>query len=121
MHDRVFAREIKTVVNNKLNSLSKGANLIAINVKLSPLSHVKPEGLREAFALMVKGSRLEGIPLNIDMSTIEVKCHSCSKIFLVSGPTISCPGCNCRDLEVKYGPEFFVESIKIDGQLHNEK
>lgn len=116
MHDSVFAHQIKTVVNDKLKGLPTGTSIVAINVALSPLSHVKPETLKEAFAQIVKRSRLENIPLNITMGEIKVECRSCGKAFRVTDPIFSCPDCKSADLYLEYGPEFFVESIKIENE-----
>ena len=114
MHDKVFAKEIKTIVNKKLDSLDKDTHISAINVRLSPFSHVRPETLKEAFVLEVTGSGLENIPLNIQIAEIGVECGSCGKKFLVAGPVLSCPECKGTDLRIKQGPEFFVESIETE-------
>jgi len=114
MHDKMFAKEIKTTVEKKLDSLKKGMRITAINVRLSPFSHVRPETLKEAFVLEVTGSGLENIPLNVGIAEIEVECGSCGKEFLVTGPVLSCPECKGEDLRIKQGPEFFVESIETE-------
>jgi hydrogenase nickel incorporation protein HypA/HybF len=114
MHDKVFAKEIKNIVTKKLDSLERPVRINAIHVRLSPLSHVKPETLREAFFLEVNGSKLEGIPLKINLAKIGIKCGSCGKEFLVANPIFSCPACEGQNLQLKQGPEFFVESIEIE-------
>lgn len=121
MHDTVFAREIKTLVNKKIDELKKKTKLIAINVKLSPFSHVKPETLKEAFALEVRGTRLEEIPLVVKMSEIEIECNLCGKKFFITKPIFSCPQCNSAKLQIKQVPEYFVESIETEEQSSNEK
>ena len=112
MHDLIFAKEIKKIVDEKLKNLNKKINLSAINVRLSPFTHVKPETLKTAFIIEVKGSQLERIPLNIKMSEVEIACNTCNKRFLVTAPVFSCPKCKSVNLHIKQEPEFFVESIE---------
>jgi len=114
MHDKVFAKEIKTIIDKKLLSLNKTARITAIHVKLSPFSHVRPETLKEAFALEVRDSRLENVTLSIHTKKIEVKCGLCSKRIFVTCPIFSCPECKSTDLQIKECPEFLVESIEIE-------
>ncbi|MCK9614680.1 MAG: hydrogenase maturation nickel metallochaperone HypA [Candidatus Omnitrophica bacterium] len=113
MHDTVFAKQIQEVANNKLKELGKNTRICAINVKLSPLSHVKPETLKETFGATVEGTNLEGIVLDIKTSEIEIKCNSCRKAFFSAKMIFSCPECQSANLSVKETPECFVESIEV--------
>ena len=115
MHDKVFAKEIKTTIDKKLDSLDKGVRITTINVRLSPFSHVRPETLKEAFALEVEGSGFENILLNVRTSEVEVECGSCNKKFSATSPIFSCSECNSEDLKINQVPEFFVESIETEG------
>ena len=114
MHDKIFAQEIKNIVVNKLENLNGEANLVAINIRLSPFSHVKAQSLKEAFALEVEYSKLKNAILNIGMAEVEVECGSCSKRFIVANPTFSCLDCGSTDLHIKQGREFYVESIEVE-------
>ena len=120
MHDKVFAREIKTIVTQKLDSLKEGKRITAINVRLSPLSHVKPETLRQAFLLESEGTNLGDTPLRVLSSEIEIECKNCTNKFFTSSPVLSCPKCKSQDLEVKQGKEFFVESVETEDQNGNQ-
>lgn len=115
MHDKVFAKEIKAAVNQKLNSLGQNIKITAINVRLSPFSHVKPETLKQAFILEVEGSGLENIPLNVLASEVDIECSSCANKFSISSPVFSCPKCNSQNLKINQKREFFVESIETEG------
>ena len=102
------------VVSKKLATLVEGEKIIAINVKLSPASHVTETSLTEAYKLEVEGSRLEKIPLNIKKGEVELECRSCGNKLCVSKPIFSCPECKGADLQIKEIPEFVIESIEIE-------
>ena len=113
MHDTMFAKQIQEIANNKLKELGKNVRICAINVRLSSLSHVKPKTLKETFGVTVEGTNLEGITLNIKASEIEIKCNSCSKVFLSAKVIFACPECKSANLYIKEIPECFVESIEV--------
>lgn len=114
MHETIFSKEIIRVLNDKLKSLETDCRVIRVNVKLSPLSHVRPETLKSAFLQMAKVSNLENISLNIKPSEIELECKFCGRRFLVEEPLFVCPDCKRKDFNVKEEPEFFVESVEIE-------
>jgi len=116
MHDTVFAKQIQEVANNKLKELGKNTRICAINVKLSPLSHVKPETLKETFGVIVEGTNLKGIAINIKVSEIKIKCNSCSKVFFSAKMIFFCPECKSANLSIKEIPECFVESIEVQNE-----
>lgn len=115
MHDKVFAKEIKSAVEEKLKSLGKDMHVSVINVRLSPFSHVKSDSLKQAFLIEAEGSELKNIPLNVLPSEVEIECNSCTNKFSITSPIFSCPKCRGADLKIKQGLEFFVESIETEG------
>ena len=114
MHETVFSKEIIRVINQKLKGLNAGSKIACVSVRLSPLSHVKPETLRATFLQMVKAGNLEDIALNINSSGVEVECKSCGRGFLVKEPLFVCAHCQGRDFHIKQEQEFFVESVEIE-------
>ena len=114
MHDKKFAQEIKKVVIDKLKDLDKQVNLVAINIRLSPFSHVRAESLKEAFTLEVEYSEIKNAILNINMGEVEVECGFCGGRFIATNPTFTCLDCGSTDLHIRQGPEFYVESIEVE-------
>jgi len=113
MHDLMFAKEIIGALNNELNSVTKGSKITAVNVSLSPLSHVKPETLAETFKATVKGTGFEKITLSIKVLPLGIKCRACKHSFMVDKPTTRCIKCNDSDLDIVYNKEFLVDSIQV--------
>ena len=114
MHETVFSREIIRVINDKLEGLDSGSKIHCVNIRLSPLSHVRPKTLKAAFLQMVKASNLEDISLDIKPSEVELECKSCGKRFKIFKPVFACPHCRSKDFDIKEEQEFFIESIEIE-------
>lgn len=119
MHDLKFANEAVFILKREIAKLGKAAEskAITVNVALSPLSHVKPEGFRETFKQVLEheAKGLKNVKLNVRPMQFDLYCRACKKLSKVSEPTLECPECKSRDLEVEMGKEFFVDSIEVEG------
>ena len=109
MHDLQFAREINRVIKAKLKEIPR-AKVQSVKASLSPLSHVTPESLKQAFESLLKEDGLEGIDLSVDILDIEINCKNCDNTLFTKRPLVKCPRCQHADLEIKL-PE------KDQGQL----
>ena len=115
MHETVFVNEIFSVLKNRFG-LDALNSVVCVNVKLSPLSHVSKEGLFATYQELVKGGCFERIRLNIEPLDLLLHCRSCKNDATVTSPTLNCPSCNSRDIELNFDKEFVIESIEIDKQ-----
>jgi len=113
MHDLTFAKEIMSTITDKMKTISHGTNIIAVNALLSPLSHVKPETLKETFAALVKSTPFESIILNVKTLHLGMKCSSCQASFSVDKPTFLCPSCHSSSLTITHQKEFEIESLEV--------
>jgi hydrogenase nickel insertion protein HypA len=113
MHDLMICREIMKAVNDKLKEMLPEGKKIDINLKLSPLSHVKKEALKETFTTITKGTNLENASLNIEPSEIKVQCKECKEIFLTKEPVLKCPKCDSTDLDIDTMNEYWIDSIEV--------
>lgn len=113
MHDLTFAKEIIEALNNRIKTLDGSCEITIVKAGLSPLSHVKPEALKETFSSLVKGTPFERISLKIKTLQLGVKCESCKNEFMIDKPTLSCPECRSSDINVIYSKEFTVEAIEV--------
>ena len=114
MHETIFSEEIIRVINEKKRSLDVNSKISCVNVRLSPLSHVRPKTLESTFLQMVKESNTEGVSLNIKSSKVELECKSCGRKFLVEEPVFICPHCDNKDFNIKEAKEFFIESVEVE-------
>jgi hydrogenase nickel incorporation protein HypA/HybF len=115
MHETVFVNEIFSVVKDILNK-DKTNNVVSVNVKLSPLSHVTKEGLLDTYQELAKGSVFEQIKINIEPLSVLLSCHHCKNTSTISKHAFKCPFCDSDDIELNFDKEFIIESIEIDKQ-----
>ena len=113
MHDLTFAKEILDALNKRSKTLNGCHEITIVKAALSPMSHVKPEALKETFNSLVKGTAFEHISLKIKTLQLGVRCDSCKNEFMIDAPTMSCPECRSSNINVIYSKEFTVESIEI--------
>ena len=69
MHETRFVNEIFTVLNQKIGKNIVSGQIV-VNARLSPFSHVTPEGLWESFKELSKGrnfknARLKVLPIEL--------------------------------------------------------
>lgn len=114
MHDITFSKEIVRVISERLKDLPKGSKVTAAHVSLSPLGHVTPKSLSEAFAQLVSGTGLEGVSLDVRPLPVKMKCAGCNKAFTVMEPTFSCVMCGSSDICMDDNREFMVESLEVE-------
>lgn len=112
MHDLKYAHQILDGINNTKVG-SKNA-VIKVEVYLSPLSHVTPEGLKETFSMISEDEGYKNVKLNVNILEFCIHCKKCGKTWRSSKPTFNCPKCDSADFELKKGEEFYIDSIDIE-------
>lgn len=114
MHETVFSKEIIRVAKDKLKDLDTNSKIVCVNVRLSPLSHVRPDALRVTFLQMSASDGLDDTQLNIKSTEVELICKSCGKKCLIEQPVFICQHCHSKDFDVRQDKEFFIESVEIE-------
>jgi len=115
MHETVFVNEIFSVLKDRFNK-DMINNIVSVNVRLSPLSHVAKEDLLNTYREFAKGSGFEHIKLKIEPLSLLLHCRSCRNTSTISKSAFKCPFCDSDDIELNFDKEFIIESIEIDKQ-----
>jgi len=120
MHETRFVNEIISVLKANLD---KGVSerKISVNVRLSPFSHVTPEGLQESFKVLSEGENFKNVRLKVLPLEIALDCKSCKRSSQITKRVFSCPFCNSMDVNIQMGKEFFVESIEKGAERRGVK
>jgi len=114
MHDITFAREIIAVIKDKSKSLKPGVKITKVNVALSTLSHVEPDGLKKTFSSLAEDVPIQQVDLCIKSLSLNIKCKDCGYSYSAEKPQISCPKCSGSNINIKYPREFSIESIEVE-------
>ena len=115
MHETRFVNEIILRLKDALDKHEPGTPAL-INVRLSPFSHVTPEGLLGAFELRTEVAGLKNISLKIKPLALKIHCKNCGKAFESAKITFHCGACLSTNINIKKDKEFLVDSIVIEGR-----
>ncbi|MDD5097972.1 MAG: hydrogenase maturation nickel metallochaperone HypA [Candidatus Omnitrophica bacterium] len=87
---------------------------ITVSIVLGPFTHVTPESLRSAFALLNEAEGFKNVFLNIEKNKTAIKCKKCQAVTEIAAPLMSCPSCGADDFELLNTEEFSITSLQID-------
>ncbi len=89
--------------------------VVAVRVKLGPLSGVQKEALGWAFDLAKEDTILAAAKLVIDETRLSAYCSACSAVrTLQSEVGLCCPVCGGPTPEIRSGRELEVVALEID-------
>jgi hydrogenase nickel incorporation protein HypA/HybF len=92
----------------------RGGRVVAVHLKLGPLSGVVGEALRSAYDLAREGTPLAGAELVIDEVPVAAWCPACAAERVVVFPELCCPTCGAATPEVVRGRELEVVALEIE-------
>lgn len=113
MHDIKFSQEIINAIKKEISRPGSkiSPKRITVNVRLSTIGHVKPEGLKETFRQLAAAEGFDNVKLVVKPLEIEVKCRDCGCLTMHSKPVLACPECGSGNFNIDSLKEFLIESI----------
>lgn len=88
--------------------------VVAVHLKIGPLSGVVPDALRSAFELAREDSPLAGAELVIEEIPVAAYCPACAAERAVPFPELCCPNCGTPTPDVVRGRELEVVALEIE-------
>jgi hydrogenase nickel incorporation protein HypA/HybF len=113
MHELSLAQSILEIVETELKS-RPDARPIAVGVRIGAMAAVDPEALRFGFDASVKGSKLDGLRLEIRITEAERQCLMCDHRYKMITLESNCPVCGSHDAIPLGGDELDIEYLKVD-------
>ena len=111
MHDLTYANQIIDRLKKEVANDDKAASM-AVEVSLSPFSHVTPERLKDVFKLLAEDEGYTNTVLDITALEFCVHCKKCGKTWKSAKPTFKCPKCDSTDFDLEKWDEFFIDSVR---------
>ncbi|MCA9113846.1 MAG: hydrogenase maturation nickel metallochaperone HypA [Planctomycetaceae bacterium] len=94
--------------------------VIAVQLKLGPLSGVVPEALLSAWELAREGSPLEGARLDIEVVPVTAICPQCkTEVVIASIQQLCCSACGTPTPGITGGRELEVTALEIEDDCRN--
>jgi hydrogenase nickel incorporation protein HypA/HybF len=113
MHELSIAMSIVETATEQAERLD-GAKVLAVHLKLGPLSGVVKETLLGSYELAIENSPLEGSRLVIVETELRAYCPSCEReCAVVSITDISCSKCGTPTPKITSGRELEVTAMEI--------
>jgi hydrogenase nickel incorporation protein HypA/HybF len=114
MHELSIAISIVEMAEEESGRHSN-AKIIAVHLKLGPLSGVVRTALENAFELAREGTILENASLLIEQMPIVASCPKCAADrTLPSMQSLTCPICETPVSEIIHGRELEVVALEIE-------
>ena len=112
MHELSIAMSIIDVASEEAQKLD--ARVIAVHLRLGPLSGVVKEALLSAWRLAREGSPLDQAGLVIEEMPVIAWCDRCqAETRIASIQQLKCPRCNATTPDLRGGNELEVSALEI--------
>lgn len=88
----------------------------AINLEIGALSDIVPQIAQDFFGFIARGTIAEGAQVSIARIPAVIKCRSCGleDDLDIDHPSLVCPDCGSKSLELVSGREYRIESIEVE-------
>jgi hydrogenase nickel incorporation protein HypA/HybF len=119
MHELSIAMSIVEMAEEE-SDRQGGAKVIAVHLKLGPLSGVVKTALENAFTLAREGTILEKANLMIEQMPIVARCPKCAADrTLPSMQSFVCPICETPVSEIIHGRELEVVALEVQDDIED--
>ncbi|HZT33204.1 MAG TPA: hydrogenase maturation nickel metallochaperone HypA [Bryobacteraceae bacterium] len=113
MHEMSIASSVLEAVRGE--SLRRGGSRVrAVGLRIGALSGVDPESLRFSWDVLVSGTDLDPLPLEIEFRPWSNRCRVCGRSFPVENYNVTCPGCGSTETEPAGGHELDLAWLEVE-------
>ncbi len=114
MHELSIALGILDVASEEVRRRGCG-RVMAIHVRIGPLSGIVPAALRSAYELAREGSEMPSADLVVEEISLEAFCPRCAASCTpVSASDLCCPSCGSPTPKVTRGTELEVTALEVE-------
>lgn len=92
----------------------RGGRVVAVHLKLGPLSGVVKDALSSAYELAREGTSLAGAELLVEEVPVVAWCPGCAAERAPRFPLLCCPTCGTPTPDVVSGRELEVVALEIE-------
>ena len=113
MHELSIAKSVLETVQAEL-ARRPGARLHKVGLRVGELSGVNPDALSFSFEVLVKGTDLQPVALEIESSPRRHRCCECQHVFIVENYEAACPKCGASRTECVGGQELEFTYLELE-------
>jgi len=113
MHELSIASAILDAVRKEAEK-RPGVHLSKVGVRIGVLSGVVPEALEFGFGILVQGSDLDPLALEIESVPRRQRCPECDFTFEVTDEGLACPRCGRPETVFAGGDELHLAYLEVE-------
>ncbi len=113
MHELSIANNLLEAVQAEAQN-HPGARFIRLGVRVGELTAVDPEALTFCFQVLVRGTELEALELEIEHVPRQHRCQHCGQEFTVVDYDVTCPACDTSETECIAGTELELAYLEME-------
>lgn len=109
MHEVSICTAIAKIAHNA----AAGRMVERVRVDVGYLRQVVPDTLRYSWEMVVFGTPLDGVPLEVREVPAVIECRTCHEHTRLDDPIFRCAACGSIETDVISGNELFVTSLDL--------
>ena len=113
MHELSIAQSVLEAVRAEAGR-RPGSRVCKVGLRVGELAGLDPEALRFGLEVLVRGTDLEALQLEIEYCPRRQRCPQCGNEFTVRDYEITCPGCGAARTECIGGDELEIAYLEIE-------
>lgn len=104
---------ICTAIAKIAHQAAAGRPVERVRVDIGHLRQVVPDTLRHSWEMVVFGTPLDSVPLEVREVAAVIECRVCASRTTLDDPTFRCAGCGSTETFVVSGDELLVTSLDL--------
>jgi hydrogenase nickel incorporation protein HypA/HybF len=114
MHELSVALSIIESVEEQAR-VWNGSRVLAVHVRIGPLSGVVPDALMFAYGLACEGTSLQGSRLAVEERPVVIECPRCAaETVSASAQDMTCSVCGSAPARVVSGDELDLVAVEVE-------
>jgi hydrogenase nickel incorporation protein HypA/HybF len=109
----VHELSICTAIAKIAHNAAAGRPVERVRVDVGYLRQVVPDTLRYSWEMVVFGTPLDGVPLEVREVPAIIECRQCRARTTLEDPIFRCSACGSTETDVTSGDELFVTSLDL--------
>jgi hydrogenase nickel incorporation protein HypA/HybF len=109
----VHELSICTAIAKIAHQAADGRPVERVRVDIGHLRQVVPDTLRHSWDMVVFGTPLDGVPLEVREVPAVIECRHCGTHTQLDDPIFRCEACGSTETDVVTGNELFVTSLDL--------
>jgi len=112
MHEAMVAQKLLASIAAE----AEKHNLKPLSAKIScgKFYAIHEDMLNFAFEAIAKGTRCQGVKLNVEQKSAQAKCKSCDITFDLDIDLLCCRDCKTEDIQILPDPPLLLEQIEFE-------